>query len=95
MYPKARIKSRILIVYAIRLAIGEPPFANIRSALRLDRFTLRGKRKVNVQWNLICIVHNMKKIQRYGPGFHNHQKKWQDAARIIGNPSKGCKVMVG
>jgi hypothetical protein len=32
-------------LYAIRLAIGEPPFANIRSALRLDRFTLRGKRK--------------------------------------------------
>jgi hypothetical protein len=55
--------------YAIRLAIGEPPFANIRSALRMDRFTLRGKRKVNVQWNLFCIVHNMKKIQRYGPGF--------------------------
>ena len=56
-------------LYAIRLAIGEPPFANIRSALRLDRFNLRGKRKVNVQWNLFCIVHNMKKIQRYGPGF--------------------------
>jgi hypothetical protein len=56
-------------LYAIRLAIGEPPFANIRSALGLDRFTLRGKRKVNVQWSLFCIVHNMKKIQRYGPGF--------------------------
>jgi transposase len=56
-------------LYAIRLAIGEPPFANIRSALRLDRFTLRGKRKVNVQWNLFCMIHNMKKIQRYGSGF--------------------------
>jgi transposase len=56
-------------LYAIRLAIGEPPFANIRSALRLDRFTLRGKRKVNVQWNLFCMIHNIKKIQRYGPGF--------------------------
>ena len=21
------------------------------------------------KWNLFCIVHNMKKIQRYGPGF--------------------------
>jgi hypothetical protein len=56
-------------LYAIRLAIREPPFANIRSALRLDRFTLRGKRKVNVQWNLFCMIHNMKKIQRYGSGF--------------------------
>jgi transposase len=57
------------VLYGIRLAIGEPPFANIRSALGLDRFTLRGKRKVNVQWKLFCIVHNMKKIQRYGSGF--------------------------
>lgn len=57
------------VIYSMRLAISEPPFANIRSALGLDRFTLRGKRKVNVQWNLFCIVHNMKKIQRYGPEF--------------------------
>jgi hypothetical protein len=56
-------------LYGMRLAIGEPPFAHIRSALGLNRFTLRGKRKVNVQWNLFCIVHNMKKIQRYGTGF--------------------------
>jgi len=56
-------------LYAICLAISEPPFANIRSALRLDRFTLRGKRKMNVQWNLFCMIHNIKKIQRYGPGF--------------------------
>jgi hypothetical protein len=56
-------------LYAMRLAIGEPPFANIRSALRLDRFTLRCKRKVNVQWNLFCMIHNIKKIHRYGPGF--------------------------
>jgi hypothetical protein len=55
--------------YAIRLAIGEPPFANIRSAFRLDRFTLRGKRKVNIQWNLFCMIHNIKKIHRYAPGF--------------------------
>jgi transposase len=53
-------------IYSLRLAIGEPPFAHIRSILGLDRFTLRGKKKVNSQWNLFCIVHNMKKIHRYG-----------------------------
>jgi len=57
------------ILYGMRLAIGEPPFAHLKSALGLDRFTLRGKRKVNVQWKLFCIVHNMKKIHRYGLGF--------------------------
>lgn len=56
-------------IYGMRLAIGEPPFAHIRSVLRLDRFTLRGKKKVNAQWNLYCIVHNLKKIHRYGEVF--------------------------
>ncbi|MDK9706025.1 MAG: transposase [Desulforhopalus sp.] len=42
---------------------------HIRSALGLDRFTLRGKAKVNTQWNLFCIVHNLIKIFRYGVGF--------------------------
>ncbi len=56
-------------LYGMRLAIGEPPFAHIRSAIGLDRFSLRTKRKVNVQWNLFCIIHNLKKIHRYGVGF--------------------------
>ena len=57
------------VVYGMRLATGEPPFAHIRSIMRLDRFTLRGKKKVNTQWNLFCIVHNLKKIHRYGECF--------------------------
>ena len=52
--------------YSIRLAIGEPPFAHIRSKMRLDRFSLRGRKKVNTQWNLFCIVHNLKKVHSYG-----------------------------
>ena len=56
-------------IYSMRLAVGEPPFAHIRSILGLDRFTLRGKQKVNTQWNLFCIVHNLKKIHRYGKGY--------------------------
>ncbi len=57
------------MIYAMRLAIGEPPFAHIKSAIGLDRFTLRGKKKVDIQWKLFCIVHNLNKIQRYGPSF--------------------------
>lgn len=51
--------------YPRRLAIVEPVFANIRAQKRLDRFTLRGKIKVNIQWLLYCIVHNMEKIANY------------------------------
>ncbi len=56
-------------IYGMRLAVGEPPFANIRSNLRLDRFSLRGKKKVNAQWNLFCILHNLKKLHKYGGSF--------------------------
>ncbi len=61
------IKGRL--TYNRRLAIAEPPFAHIKSILGLDRFTLRGKRKVNTQWLLYCIVHNLTKVHRYGEGF--------------------------
>jgi transposase len=52
-------------IYPRRLAIVEPVFANIRVQKRLDRFTLRGKIKVNIQWLLYCIVHNIEKITSY------------------------------
>jgi transposase len=54
-------------LYSLRVAIAEPPFAHIWRVMGLDRFTLRGKKKVNIQWNLFCIVHNLKKVARYGP----------------------------
>ena len=67
---KRKIDSTVgRVLYGMRLAISEPPFSHITSALGLDRFTLRGKTKVNTQWNLFCIVHNMTKIHRYGLGY--------------------------
>lgn len=53
-------------IYSKRMEIVEPVFANIRVQKRLDRFTLRGKIKVNIQWLLYCIVHNIGKIAYYG-----------------------------
>jgi len=48
------------------IGTAEPVFGNICSTLGLDRFTLRGKRKVNTQWLLYCAVHNLFKVHRYG-----------------------------
>ena len=59
------IKGRL--VYNRRLGTAEPVFGNICSTLGLDRFTLRGKQKVNIQWMLYCVVHNLLKVHRYGP----------------------------
>ena len=53
-------------IYARRLAIVEPVFANICVQKRLDRFTLRTKSKVDVQWRLFALVHNIGKIHNYG-----------------------------
>ena len=52
-------------IYNKRIGIVEPVFANIRFQKRLDRFWLRGKTKVNIQWLLYCMVHNIGKIMRY------------------------------
>ena len=56
-------------IYPQRLAIAEPVFANIRINKRLDRFTLRGKIKVNIQWLMYCLVHNIEKILNYGMAY--------------------------
>jgi transposase len=53
-------------IYHRRIAIAEPVFANIRVRKVMNRFTLRGKIKVNVQWLLYCMVHNIGKILNFG-----------------------------
>jgi hypothetical protein len=52
-------------IYHQRIAIAEPVFADIKCGKGLDRFTLRGKVKVNTQWALYCMVHRIGKILNY------------------------------
>jgi hypothetical protein len=47
--------------YGRRFATVEPVFANLRHNKRLSRFTLRGQRKVDGQWKLFALVHNIEK----------------------------------
>jgi len=56
-------------IYSQRLAIVEPVFGNIRAQKRMDRFTLRGRLKVNIQWMLYCLVHNIEKILHFGRSY--------------------------
>ena len=56
------------VLYARRIAIVEPVFSNLRHNKRLDRFTLRTRSKVNTQWNLYCLVHNIEKLAHHGYG---------------------------
>ncbi len=53
-----------------RFATVEPVFGNIRHNKRLNRFSLRGQRKVDAQWKLYCLVHNIEKLAKSGYGMH-------------------------
>jgi transposase len=69
--PTERMKQKIdsalgRHIYSQRLGIVEPVFGNIRETLGLRRFSLRGRTKVNGQWQLMTMVHNIFKIHRYG-----------------------------
>jgi hypothetical protein len=49
-----------------RFATVEPVFGNLRANKRLHRFTLRGKAKVDGQWKLYCLMHNIEKLANHG-----------------------------
>jgi transposase len=53
-------------IYSHRLGIVEPVFGNVTAAIGIKRFSLRGKKKVNTQWRLMTLIHNIFKIHRYG-----------------------------
>ncbi|GLR71233.1 hypothetical protein GCM10007852_21410 [Agaribacter marinus] len=51
--------------YSKRLGCVEPVFANIAKNKKMDYFTSRGKTKVNAQWQMHCMVHNIEKLRLY------------------------------
>jgi hypothetical protein len=51
--------------YGQRFATVEPVFGNLRGNKRLNRFTLRGRTKVDGQWKLFALVHNIEKLANY------------------------------
>lgn len=64
---KRRVDSALgKYIYSHRMSVVEPVFGNIGTNKRLNRFSLRGKDKVQGQWRLFCLVHNVEKLMRYG-----------------------------
>jgi len=53
-------------IYSQRMSVVEPVFGNLTSNKGLRRFSLRGKAKVQGQWQLFCLVHNIEKLQNFG-----------------------------
>jgi transposase len=66
-----RMKQRIdsaqgRALYGRRFATVEPVFANLRHNKQLNRFTLRGQVKMDGQWKLFALVHNIEKLAHHG-----------------------------
>lgn len=51
-------------VYAARKGIVEPVFGQIKQARGIRQFLLRGLQKVQGEWALVCLTHNILKLHR-------------------------------
>jgi transposase len=54
-------------LYARRKVIVEPVFGQIKEARGFRQFSLRGLTKVNGEWRLLCLTHNLLKLWRHRP----------------------------
>ena len=53
-------------IYARRKVIVEPVFGQVKECRGFRRFSLRGLSKVQGEWSLVSLCHNLLKIFRYG-----------------------------
>jgi transposase len=49
-------------IYGKRASSVEPVFGIIKSAMGLRQFLLRGMAKVRIEWDLVCLAYNMKRL---------------------------------
>ncbi len=67
---KRRVDSKLgKFIYSHRMSVVEPVFGNIGTNKGLNRFSLRGRKKVDGQWKLFCLIQNIEKLKNYGALF--------------------------
>jgi hypothetical protein len=54
--------------YKLRQQTVEPVFGIIKSVLGFRQFLLRGKEKVGLEWKLVCVAYNLKRLHLMGAG---------------------------
>jgi transposase len=55
-------------LYKLRQQTVEPAFGVIKAALGFRQFRLRGRAKVALEWTLVCLAYNLKRLHRLGAG---------------------------
>jgi transposase len=71
MTPKERMAAKLgtpegRALYARRKVIVEPVYGQVKGARGFRRFSLRGLGKINGEWRLVALTHNLLKLWRYG-----------------------------
>jgi hypothetical protein len=56
------------LLYKLRQQTVEPVFGIIKSVLGFRQFRLRGQAKVALEWTLVCLAYNLKRLHRLGAG---------------------------
>ena len=49
-------------LYKLRKQTVEPVFGIIKEVMGFRRFTLRGREKVSLEWTLVCVSYNLKRM---------------------------------
>ena len=49
-------------IYGKRASTVEPVFGTIKAAMGLRQFLLRGLEKVHIEWDLVCLAYNMRRL---------------------------------
>jgi transposase len=55
-------------LYKLRQQTVEPVFGIIKSVLGFRQFRLRGRERVSLEWTLVCLAYNLKRLHRLGAG---------------------------
>lgn len=55
-------------LYKLRQQTVEPVFGIIKSVLGFRQFRMRGRAKVALEWTLVCLAYNLKRLHRLGAG---------------------------
>ena len=55
-------------LYKLRQQTVEPVFGIIKGVLGFRQFRLRGQMKMALEWTLVCLAYNLKRLHRLGAG---------------------------
>ena len=74
MTPKDRMRRKLSTkkgqqIYSKRKSTVEPVFGQIKQAMGLRQFSLRGYENVSAEWQIWCLSHNLLKLYRHGGPF--------------------------